>query len=551
MLKRPSSAKPNPVAKRPAAAATLVEKTGGTKAIKRPGQPTEIEQTVTGKCHSLRKMQTRHGSAFCAPCPGPATLEEIWSWPRRTLELFAAKHGDQWETLVHNLGTLGVTLGTLYSGLCTPELCLAWVGRAMRSMGLRDDISCSFACDCADGPQLVMRAMSERCGLRHVFGDMVAFLHSEAAAGVVEISERGLEGPRHFEAIASLFFRLEQQDQLFTDNASAGCLLHHDCGMCKWSHENSENSHLQLMVAGSTCTGWSSRGVRLGAEDTSMLPFLIFMFVVRRLQPDILLHECTVNFDVGLLRKYIGNFYRIVSFVASPQLVGLPVQRSRRFTMCMRTESIMFGGSVLEFESQLSASIELSGDAFFMADASSIEEEARCMETARRFDIGGKYDDWCHLYSPCTNLRLTELAAQQDRRASPDGTYLVEIGQNAEFQVFDQGCAPCLCRNSQIFSFKHKRHMVPAETLLVHGFPVLPQALPEGSEFTVPWADLVTNGLLSRRQITTLVGNGMQGELVGKLLLYMLSRVHRTPSVSVKVSQLLMPPLEFEDEDVE
>ena len=87
------------------------------------------------------------------------------------------------------------------------------------------------------------------------------------------------------------------------------------------------------MVAGSTCSGWSTRGKRRRHADPSMKPFLIFLFLVRYLRPDLLIHECTLQFDVNLLIMFLNHLYLITSLVVSPELFGIPIKRNRKYSI--------------------------------------------------------------------------------------------------------------------------------------------------------------------------------------------------------------------------
>lgn len=144
--------------------------------------------------------------------------------------------------------------------------------------------------------------------------------------------------------------------------------------------------------------------------------------------------------------------------------------------------------------------------------------------------------DWRRFYTATTVQRLAELEKQQVARGSLEGDYLVETDQNAEWQTFDLGCVPCLCSSSRIYSFTHHRHMVPNEHLLVQGMPTMAGS---DMDFRLPWGSALELGLLGRRQILQLAANSMHAQVVGSLLVYILSRLHAHAVVSMKAHKLL------------
>ena len=99
-----------------------------------------------------------------------------------------------------------------------------------------------------------------------------------------------------------------------------------------------------------------------------------------------------------------------------------------------------------------------------------------------------------------------------------------------------------------VYSFQHSRHMLPTEALLVQGFPVVAGT---DTHFKVPWAELVTGDqpTLSRAQIMTMAGNTIHAQMAGTLLVYIFSRVCKTPTISVKAHKLLSAPTFEWEED--
>ena len=89
-------------------------------------------------------------------------------------------------------------------------------------------------------------------------------------------------------------------------------------------------------ITGTTCVAWSSmrQGQALGAGwlHASTLPCLVWIFWTRKVQPDWFLHECVQNFDFRQLANALDE-YSVFSFKTTPQQLGLPANRFRRFTL--------------------------------------------------------------------------------------------------------------------------------------------------------------------------------------------------------------------------
>ena len=97
----------------------------------------------------------------------------------------------------------------------------------------------------------------------------------------------------------------------------------------------------RLVVAGTTCTTWSSMGLRRQWCAWSAVVFVVWCFVTLGDLPDAIMHECTQHFSTEFLELIFGEKYVISSFVFGPREMGFPCTRTRRYTLMLRRSRCM------------------------------------------------------------------------------------------------------------------------------------------------------------------------------------------------------------------
>jgi hypothetical protein len=212
----------------------------------------------------------------------------------------------------------------------------------------------------------------------HSFSDLNDFLLDEACKHLDQLEEDGGQCNATYAQVGQELLKLEAKGKLWKSDLH--CLNHElgDGSHCRFAlHQQADeednealDNSLKCMVVGSTCVSWSVVGKRKRAGDKTMRPFLIFLFLVRKVCPDILLHECTAHFDCKLLVEYLGHLYRMVwSTVIAPELFGVPVKRDRRYSLLINISTVAVSGSISvdDMEAALAASRELDGNVFFAA----------------------------------------------------------------------------------------------------------------------------------------------------------------------------------------
>ncbi|CAJ1385794.1 unnamed protein product, partial [Effrenium voratum] len=94
---------------------------------------------------------------------------------------------------------------------------------------------------------------------------------------------------------------------------------------------------LLIYMAGTSCQDWSSMSQVLSLAGKTVLPFAVELQLIRRKRPHVYFHECTRNFRASILEKFLPG-YRVHSMIQRPTERGFPIQRTRRYTACIRLD---------------------------------------------------------------------------------------------------------------------------------------------------------------------------------------------------------------------
>ena len=245
-------------------------------------------------------------------------------------------------------------------------------------------------------------------GPLHYYSDMYELLTKKARQSVSKVPMNDAYADNVFEA----FEKHYKAGELFRTQVGMGgrvvpCIYRG--GGCQGPiHVFATSSGIKMLVAGSTCTAWSSMGKGRRMCDETMVPFMILCFLVRDLQPHFLAHECTSMFDAELFLKYVGGPYRVQSTLLTPLDFGWPVCRRRRYTLVWNSQTVEWDGDVDTIVPTYGTSLELNGDIFFMEENKQILEEQRAMVKHRGFQGDVPVEDWRQLYSAATSMRRCE-----------------------------------------------------------------------------------------------------------------------------------------------
>ena len=336
-----------------------------------------------------------------------------------------------------------------------------------------------------------------------------------------------------------------------------------------------------LVVAGTPCTSWSRMGNRKAWTAPATIGVLFWCFETLVLQPDIILHECTTDFQVGTLEKIFQDKYSLQTLVVSPHYCGWPCTRARRFTLLVNTEKRRSLLSFTEhrFGSVFYRQLKCTGDVFFCADDTELhnfaeelsskkqlpvpdlkradpevqrEVGSRCLQPKalvglfsvshlqqnqarlpRKKTRGicsvflGLFCVYCHSPSLKVWKRLLpestfQRLLQYERECEindKDKVYIVNLCQNVTFMNQLSLTIPCLLtKTTFLWSMRRARPMLPIEGLEVMGIPVFSPSRCAESRSAVEC--LWHAKELSHADVAFLAGNSMNVHVVAAVLAY-------------------------------
>ena len=97
-----------------------------------------------------------------------------------------------------------------------------------------------------------------------------------------------------------------------------------------------------MNCSGNICVPWSALGNRLGWLHQATLPFLCWLRDLVKQEPDVIVQECTANFDGQFYASLIDHSYAVKFVRFSPVQLGLPVRRLRMYSIAVRKDRFVF-----------------------------------------------------------------------------------------------------------------------------------------------------------------------------------------------------------------
>lgn len=101
--------------------------------------------------------------------------------------------------------------------------------------------------------------------------------------------------------LTALMTAMNSYEDLFKQTVE--CCKHADSGGCLLFPENSNDK--EYIMAGTSCTDWSSMGTQTSLAGSTVLPFAIELQIIKRRRPRVFFHECTRNFRPEILRQHL------------------------------------------------------------------------------------------------------------------------------------------------------------------------------------------------------------------------------------------------------
>lgn len=357
---------------------------------------------------------------------GPSTLEEVLSSnaeaARRCLR-YSCQSGKH--VLRQNLETLarsGIVISTSYSGTKCLELsCKEIISCVQDEFRLDpcDRGKCVIwaACDKDPAAQRVLLAGPEHAKPMHVFSDVLDRLFLPDKERLLQIQAKYLSlwadhqlekrsggvTDRELSEISSRMGNdmLKEMSEILETSEFAShvtCLRHPDrIGGCPVSPRLSADPNIAksfwMEGAGSTCTSWSVANQQAGGwMSESTLPFLVWLYSTRYMEPQMGLHECVKGFPESALKRVLGcpaekclkapealplgdidpadeaSGYEVMSHVFSPCDLGIPVRRTRKYSS-FHLRRFISGGTLEEvgFADMLFTNMRVAGSIYLVA----------------------------------------------------------------------------------------------------------------------------------------------------------------------------------------
>ena len=465
------------------------------------------------------------------------TLADAFKWVEHDLAILEslARAGRIGHTLKRRLRTL--SLSTSFSGTGGPENAVNAIEKAIRCFygGGDDDLKPQndWAVEWFDESRAELQMLPN--APKHIFTDITAFLRLG-----VQVEMRELAPHMSFDKLRDLLIKGAQR--LFTDAAY--------CVRCRkyckvWASD--------LHVAGTPCVAWSSFGTHAAASGPTVLAFMVWILMRRRLQEPAVLHENVPDFEAQLLQDLLGDLYVVSSCVVSAAKRGQLAERERRFTWLLHKKFFLPRVQQplvpwdLAFVSHFTRSLETTWRVVFeLATEEEIKEEVlwasrrkECVSEASEGLLDAAVADF--------SLVLSGYEAQNLRRYEQNfgGQGVCNLLQNPLTRPVTNSTKPylqTLIRNCfPMYSHEFKRWLTGRESLATNcyvSYPCLSQH-GEQTSFMFDWADF---GLPPRQRhhLFAQAGDGMSLPCVGLALLWYLHLDLRdTAQESLQVSPFL------------
>ena len=312
---------------------------------------------------------------------GPTCIEDTWAWTSSLLaDMSRTEHGiDKYHLLDQLMGVMqkGLVMVTDCSGMGMPEMMISTLVNTLTSQ-YGSNIPPVRCWRSSDIGQIQRECAKQGCGgPEHVFGDLIGFLPTRMQGELRKVISE----------------HVQQVEELITQGCcekSATDAIRHDvwdavvavlkkgpitretkapCFKCRRSGSSGRrmgsvrrcrnlNTNLKLCpinppgirptlaVSGTPCVSWSSMGKQCGWMAKTFLPFLSWVYAMLSSCPDLIVHECTQNFDWQMLRRIFEDKdmvecpYHIQSFVFCPTDCGVPMRRARCWTIMIRKDAL-------------------------------------------------------------------------------------------------------------------------------------------------------------------------------------------------------------------
>ena len=479
-----------------------------------------------------------------APPPSPET--DVIHWAEHAVGQVLSR--SMFANILKDNLSNGVILTTDFSGYGSGEIAMADLLDAfMQQTGAPAvDILSWRGCDIDRSRRQMLIAGKPPYRPLHVFGDIVAqrvdapvrdklrVAHALAKLRMHKLLKKNLAdakavGVSESDRFLHTAIRIVKKHASFAFSRRAWC---YSCRRMCLLHgpEWAQGSRvLRMNLAGTTCTAWSYMGKRRCWSAESTLSFVIWAHEQVALAVDIVIHECTVGFDVSTLMLIFGGAYICFTFVMCPTDLNRPASRPRRWTMLVRRScfAVKLPLTLDNFKSFFALRLaEATADMLLRAPAALTDAMIEALALAKHLPPRtpeGLSWPWEQVLTTGDYMRLLGyLRWYRKRHIDPMAAKgVANIMQTVGFVGRPQSCVPTLlCSTSTLWSFLFRRLVASEERFEVMGIPVFD----EGRDHDVysGLERLWFQGVLDRIQLHAALGNGQVQSAIGCMILWCL-----------------------------
>lgn len=447
--------------------------------------------------------------------------------------------------------TNGVNLRTDYSGVGTPEVALAHIQTAMERLGLNTGrgLRCSAASDIEASCRRILKAHVGRSRPACVFGDILERLPAHVLSDVkrlLDVHKRAAEeaieecgaarrrdvihrfGRSFAKAAFDSFAQEATMNPFDAAQSRAWCFAcKRKCPVFPCANEDAER---RVAVGGVICYDWSNMGFRRGWLSDSAVVFLAWLRERTISREHIIVVECVPGFDHGIFKVLLQDAYTLSEFIFSPEHLGFPAHRRRKYMVLLRSDLIRWHDAVsddpfLVFTQLFFTECRLLGSALFRAPASKVQAEI--MRRAKQVHLpetrlDGRAWHFKHVLSPSRRALIVEwedwVRKELDAPPKSRPDVIVQSTQRPLHQRTFSKLVPTLLRASQPWAVALQRSMLQDEKFEAQGFAIF---CADDYPYRCPFADKLDSFCDQTKSV--MAGNGMHVESIGCVLAFALA----------------------------
>jgi len=314
------------------------------------------------------------------------------------------------------------------------------------------------------------------------------------------------------------------------------------------AEDGSPERPLMASIAGLTCTDWTSLGKQMRRAGSSDRYHSTYIEERRALAKqnleDIFITECAERYSAEVMqREKLADTHHVVIVRFGPQEMGFPIRRRRTFTSGLNRETLVWIGPTdpgdvqREFDELFTRTVELTGDAFFVADEADVLSWVRDRSAKRKSTLPPDWktanmSTYFHMLVPPGGVRRKAVYDHlRKSEGSLTGAFLCDIEQNSHMGSVPGPIVPALNTHSDIFSYESNRFATRVDYLAMLGIDSHVKVC--GRRGVSPLTDVFKK--LDEADVRLLVGNGIHVPVIAAWFAYVMGntirrehpRVHR------------------------